>query len=259
MLILAFLLIGAVVPSTVALSITHDWPGLLLNLGTDFAGAFVTYILIDLLIGGRQEKEARDHKLGELRAKLVHRLGSRINQESCRAAEELRGYGWLTDGSLAGSELIGANLDGVDLRWAVLRGVRMYRASLRDANLYGTDLSDSYLTGASLAGAQMGRCKLDGAWLTGVDLSGARRIPRGALARANRLKGATMPDGTRYNGCYGLPGDLREAAKAARQDGRDPRDPAFLAEWYGVPLEVYLQGQGTDRGPNSPAVNRRAR
>ena len=74
-------------------------------------------------------------RMGEMKQRLVHKLGSSINLEARRAAEELRMLGWLTDGSLEAVELIGANLEGVDLRGAVLRNARMYRANLSGARL----------------------------------------------------------------------------------------------------------------------------
>ncbi len=249
-LILGALLVGALIPSSLSLAITRDWPGLLLNLGSEMGGAFITFILLDLIIASRDQKEARERKLGDLKARLTHKLGSSLNTEARRAAEELRMLGWLTDGTLEGVELIGANLEGVDLRRAVLRGARLYRANLQGARLYEADLRGAFLTGADLSGATMGRVRLDGAYLAGANLKDCARLPRGALARANRLKGATLPDGSRYDGCYQLPGDLRELRKQLRRAGAAADDEAAIAAWYGVPLEAYRRGQRRRAAPD---------
>lgn len=242
-LTLAVLLVGAVVPTVIGFIANPDWPSLLLNLGSEMGGGLITFILIDMIVAQRDAQDARQEQMGELRQRLVHKLGSSLNTEARRAAEELRVLGWLTDGSLEGVELIGANLEHVDLRGAALRCARMYRANLRGARLYGADLSGAFLTGCNLEGATMGRIKLDGAWMAGANLTGCNRIPRGVLPKVNRLKGATMPDGSRYNGCYCLPGDLKQAQREVRKNGGQIDDPAALAAWYGVDQEDYQRGQ----------------
>lgn len=241
--VLVVLLIGAVIPTAVGFALNPDWSSLLLNLGSEMGGGLITFILIDMIVAQRDAQEAREHQLHDLRQRLIHKLGSSINTESRRAAEELRMLGWLSDGSLDGVELVGANLEGVNLRGAVLRNAKLFRSNLKGAHLYGADLSGAFLTGSNLSGAHMGRVKLDGAWLAGTNLSECKRIPRGALARARRLKGAIMPDGSRYDGCYGLQSDLRQAQKDCHKLGKNAQDAAALAEWYGVPVEDYLQGQ----------------
>jgi hypothetical protein len=227
------LLVGAIVPTVIGFLMNPDVPSLLLNLGSEMGGGFITFILIDMIVAQRDAHEARQERMGEMKQRLVHKLGSSINLEARRAAEELRMLGWLTDGSLEAVELIGANLEGVDLRGAVLRNARMYRANLSGARLYGADLSGSFLTGCNMRNASMGRIKLDGAWMAGVNLEGCTRIPRLCLTRVNRLKGATMPDGSRYDGCYRLPGDLEAGAEGNPQERRlNLNDPATFAAWY---------------------------
>ena len=65
--ILLALLVGAVVPSGIALSITRDWPGLLLNIGSEMGGALITFILLDMILTSRDEQESRERKTEELR------------------------------------------------------------------------------------------------------------------------------------------------------------------------------------------------
>ena len=48
---------------------TGDWKGLALNFGTEMAGAVVTYLLLELFIGGRERREAK-------KADLIAQMGS---------------------------------------------------------------------------------------------------------------------------------------------------------------------------------------
>lgn len=244
LLVLGALSIGAVVPSAIALYVSHDWPSLLLNFGTDMAGTFVTFILIDMIIAGREAQAAHERKMAETRHKLVQRLGSaNLNVDAHRAAAELRELGWLMNGSLDGSYLDEARLEGVDLRGASLRDVRLFRANLKGAKLYGADLSRSQLNGADLSEATCGRLRLDGTHLAGVNLAGCKQLGRATLSRVHRLKGATLPDGSRYNGCFRLPGDLAQMKKHLEKKALSPDDPINVAAWYGVSFEVYEAGQ----------------
>jgi hypothetical protein len=53
------------------------------------------------------------------------------------------------------------------------------------------------------------------------------------------LFGAIMPDGGTYDGRYNLKGDL----EFARWGQVDIDDPVEMAEFFGVSLEDYLEGQ----------------
>jgi hypothetical protein len=72
-----------------------------------------------------------------------------------------------------------------------------------------------------------------------VNLRGARNLCEEQLAKANQLLGSIMPDAMPYDGRFNLPGDLGRARWAKL----DVNDPAIMANFYGVSLEVYLQGQ----------------
>lgn len=81
------------------------------------------------------------------------------------------------EGRLVQARVVG--LDGADLTCADLKGLRLSDASLRE-----TDLRDANLEGANLEG---------------TDLTGARGVNYEELARQTcSLKGATMPNGQRY-------------------------------------------------------------
>jgi hypothetical protein len=49
-----------------------------------------------------------------------------------------------------------------------------------------------------------------------------------------------MPDGTVYDGRFNLNGDLARARWATV----DVDDPKSMAEFYGVTVDMYMQGQG---------------
>ena len=111
--------------------------------------------------------------------------------------------------------LEGAGLQEQDLRWinfvqadfrradltdVQLVGSALIRADLREARLTGADLRWSDLTeadlrGADLSGADLTEAILKNAKLEGANLHGAR-VTEEQLARAESLKGATLPDGT---------------------------------------------------------------
>ncbi|HML24874.1 MAG TPA: pentapeptide repeat-containing protein, partial [Aggregatilinea sp.] len=118
-------LIGVAVASVIpAVIISGDWAGLFLNLGTELAGASITFVLLDQILGTSRTK-----------ASLLAQMGSRMNDEATRAVEELRRLGWLSDGVLRGADLAGANLQGARLSQAtmpraVLEGAKLQRAVL---------------------------------------------------------------------------------------------------------------------------------
>ncbi|MBZ0300821.1 MAG: pentapeptide repeat-containing protein [Anaerolineae bacterium] len=134
------------------------------NFSTEMFGAFLTFMLLTLVLGTRQEKE-----------RLIRQLRSQVNEAALQAAEELAARGWLADGSLKGANLRRANLQGAGLEYANLQG-----ASLRGTNLQGTNL-----TWANLQGASLKRANLQGANLTWANLQGA------SLWDAN-LQGASL-------------------------------------------------------------------
>jgi hypothetical protein len=222
------------------------WQDFYANVSSELASIAITVLIIDSL-NRRREAEERDRrkkakataKLERRKDRLVHQLGSRLNQDAKRAAEQLRAEGWLQDGSLEGVHLRNANLEGADLRWVNLQRAQLFRANLQGANLFGADLRGAHLAGADLRDALLGKANLQGAYLEGCNLEGARKLSLARLAQAGRLKGATMPDGNRYNGCFSLKRDIEQACKS----GVDGSDMLAVAEWYGVPLEDYEYGQ----------------
>lgn len=182
----------AAVPSIVALLGGESFYGLLLNFGTEMAGALVTFLVFDRLIGRYEKIEREGLEQEKLKADLIARLGSRVNEVAIAAAEELRRHGWLEDRTLQEISLISANLEQAQLQHAHLRKSKLTLATLRGANLIHADLQsanmwfvnarESFLTGANLQGVD----------LLGADLQGAHI--EGALFD----KYTTLPDGFRW-------------------------------------------------------------
>jgi uncharacterized protein YjbI with pentapeptide repeats len=179
-------------------------------------------------------------------------LRSEDNQIVLAAIEALRDGGWLDMGLLKGMELRGAclrgarlsltSLEGADLSeadmeaadlsavnfqgarlcrtnlakarllWASLQSADLGEATLQEADLTGANLRYAQLQNADLRGASLGAINLKRADLSGANLHGVCNLREEELARAYRLQGATMPDGTRYDGRFDLPGDEELAA-----------------------------------------------
>jgi|YNPNPStandDraft_1061719.scaffolds.fasta_scaffold29352_2 hypothetical protein len=190
------------------------------NFGAGLVDITITVLIIDWLYERRDQQRERD--------RLIRQMRSRDNGIALQAVEELRASGWLEDSSLRGVNLVGANLAGAYLRWADLRRVILRRASLKGASLGGADLRETDLEGVDLQDAS-----LDEALLQGANLTSAQ------LATAHRLRGAILPDGTRYDGRFNLAGDRQDALAA----GVAWDDPKAVAEFYGVEPETYLAGQ----------------
>lgn len=177
--------------------------------------------------------------------------------------DEARQAGEIQDGTLKGADLRDMNLSGCDLSGAKLRGanlerMRMVRTNLSAADLTGaklieTDLTRADLSSANLIEADLGVAVLEfallknanlthanlfSAMLTDADLSGATVIDD-QLVWANTLAGATMPDGSRYDGRYNLDGDVEDAEDSAI----DPEDAEQMAAYYDVEQSTYESGQ----------------
>jgi uncharacterized protein YjbI with pentapeptide repeats len=170
---------------------------------------------------------------------LINRLQSPENRFVLQAVDELRACGKLQDGSLRGIALCQAQLDSANLKETDLCYV-----DLHQANLDGVDLSNAKLRAAKLNRASLQNANLDGTDLTSADLykvnlRGARNLTDTQLTTANELFGSIMPDGSVYDGRFNLPGDMARAQWAKVKVD----DPKGMADFYGISLETYLQGQ----------------
>jgi uncharacterized protein YjbI with pentapeptide repeats len=105
---------------------------------------------------------------------------------------------WMIGADLRGADLSLAHLEGAELASAELRGADMTVASLDKADLYNADLRDANLFAVNLEGAYLRDADLRGANLNLVKLKGAYGWTEDQLNEAENLKGATMPNGQKY-------------------------------------------------------------
>jgi uncharacterized protein YjbI with pentapeptide repeats len=149
----------------------------------------------------------------------------------------------LTDATLQSADLSSASLQGADLSHAALQGAdlspatvpgfppgvlpkiptnltdadlgdaALQSANLSRADLTNADLTDANLTGADLTNAVLRDTTLSGALLSGADLRGATELTNEELEQqASSLKGATMPNGQKYE-------DWLKDKEGSREDG----------------------------------------
>jgi uncharacterized protein YjbI with pentapeptide repeats len=86
----------------------------------------------------------------------------------------------------------------------------------------------------SFKGAELHGAACDGASLVGCDFTDAH-IDETVLQRAQRLRGCTLPDGTRYDGRYNLPGDRQDAANYRYNlDDPEQRKQFYTSDMLGV-------------------------
>lgn len=143
-----------------------------------------------------------------IKDQLVRRLQSRYNHTALQAVEELRVLGHLEDGTLRNQNLRGSN-------WT-------------DANMYMADLQ-----GSDLGNAILNKADFVLANLKGVNVTDKQ------LIKTDIMYGATMPDGRKYDGRYHLPRDFTYA----RRKNINVESDEAMAEWFGVSLEQYQEGQ----------------
>jgi len=212
---------------------------LLPNIVTDLLGVALTVFIIDTMYRLRSDAE---HK-----KVLIAQLGSKNNAVATGALHELDAQGWLSDGSLQCAFLMSCNLDGNSFSGADLRRVTFSFASLRDTTWFEADLQGAFLDHADLSNATLSmhavgphftEGDLTGATLTNANLSGAK-VRHEQLCRARSIWNAKMPDGQLYDGRYNLPNDIELFLKSAR----NPNNPQEWADFYGVSLARYLEGQ----------------
>jgi uncharacterized protein YjbI with pentapeptide repeats len=170
---------------------------------------------------------------------LIRKLRSPDHETVIQVVGELRERELLFDGSLRRMDLRCAHLRGADLRQADLQGADLRQADLHGADLGEADLSGARLNRANLHGTNLGGASLQGADLFHTDLDQVDNLTVEQLAQANRLRAATMPEGSRYDGRYNLQGDLQDSQVIHV----NLNDPDGMADFYRVPVEDYQRGQ----------------
>jgi uncharacterized protein YjbI with pentapeptide repeats len=108
----------------------------------------------------------------------------------------------LSDANLRDAKLHSAYLNDASLRDAYLSDADVFNAHLDGADLVDADLVDADLSGSGLRGADLSDAILFGANLFDTDLSDANLSGAGVaaerLAACRSLKGATVPNGQKY-------------------------------------------------------------
>jgi len=186
---------------------------------------------------------------------LIRKLRSTDNNVVIRAVEEMRARGHLNDGSLKWIYLRFVKMQGADLHGADLRSADLNMAHLQRANLNAANLQSTKLNKANLRGAVLFEAKLEGASLTNAILQGTQGLTDRQLAQSSSLRGAMMPDGSRYDGRFNLAGDLADA----RLWRVDIKDPIAMAEFYCVSVEEYKLCQVVKKIGTEPEASESAK
>jgi uncharacterized protein YjbI with pentapeptide repeats len=120
-----------------------------------------------------------------------------LNYADLREADLSRAS--LAQADLSRAYLLKADLSGANLSGANLRGTKLGEADLSGADLYYADLEKADLEKADLEKADLEKADLEKADLNYADLEKAEGITNEELDRqADTLKGATMPNGQKY-------------------------------------------------------------
>jgi uncharacterized protein YjbI with pentapeptide repeats len=179
----------------------------------------------------------------ETKAQLIRKLRSPDNQVVLQAVKAMQEQGWLHEGILDWVQLRYVHLQQADLRQASLCKTDLRMADLRGADLSKAVLHGTRLGGANLQDANFLQAHLQGAILSRANLQGACNLTVWQLTQTGKLRGATLPDGGRYDGRYNLAGDLGDAHFMHI----DVDDPAAMAGFYGVSIGDFLLGQAWAR------------
>jgi uncharacterized protein YjbI with pentapeptide repeats len=111
----------------------------------------------------------------------------------------------LTDATLQSADLSSASLQGADLSNAALQSADLSPATVPGfpglkipTNLTNANLRHATLQSADLSSADLTDADLTDADLTDANLIEARGLTKEQLSAAKSLKGATMPNGQKY-------------------------------------------------------------
>jgi hypothetical protein len=150
------------------------------NFGTEMFGAFLTFLLIEVLVTGRRQRESDAREAAQRKGQLLIQMHSEDTERVLLAVNELRLNGWHKDGTLMGAALSSANLERAILREATLDHADLRGASLRRADLRGVSLRGSLLDQADLSGANLAGARLAGAVLGYAEFDEGTILPDGS-------------------------------------------------------------------------------
>lgn len=250
-------------------SVISKYPNLDNNIAAEVIGILITVLIIDFLYDTKRQYELKERLLIEIR--------STDNGTASRAALLLESNGWLHDGTLENKDLMNANLSNfnpnkypvfkrtnltkanfsystflsADFSYSasspLLQGYaylgplfhdgEFYSCRFNDSKLSGADFSNAVLTNSSFRNAILNNAYFINSTCYRVDFTDAI-IRFEQLSLCNSLMGATLPDGTKYNGCLNLPGDLEVIdSKTSRNNF------SYIASLYGISVDEYIDGQ----------------
>ncbi|MBN1935169.1 MAG: pentapeptide repeat-containing protein [Anaerolineae bacterium] len=190
------LLVVGLLLSLLTAFFANDWRSLGLNLGTEFVGAAITYLLLEWIVGAKANLE-------EQKQELVHQIHSTQIKIVVDAIEKARRLGWLQNGLLRDQDFRAVHWNGVELDGADLHGASFENASLDTAKLQRALLQRVNFRGAHLYRADMRYADLRGADFRGAMWNGIQ------IEHAQFDPDTILPDGTNYT-----PGtDLDKIAK----------------------------------------------
>lgn len=175
--------------------------------GANLAGAVLRNVrLVDAELDGVDWTGAQIEPTVMLDATALRELrrlvGTPVGLRARASLEDLQDLG-LTEGSLAGANLLRSDLRQADLRGADLQRTRLGAADLSGANLAGADLRGAELADAKLGGAILTGADLRDSALRGADL-------RGAIMIGARLQAVSLVD-TRLTGAFMMGAELQGA------------------------------------------------
>lgn len=178
------------------------WVSWLQNFSTEMFGAFLTFILIELIVGGREKRQDEERLKRLEKERLIRQMGSRVNTDAIRAVEEVWAHGWINDGSLIGAQLRSANLQSARFRTANLERAVLFDAILQGANLMYVNLKGSYMGGINLREAHLDYANLQSAFLAEAEFNTARLHEvnlEGAVLDFSQFDQFTfLPDGSNW-------------------------------------------------------------
>ena len=163
--------------------------GALQNFSTEMLGAVATFLVFEIAVGGRREREreARNREAQQVKAIIQLRQAETPEQRQL-ILDEMEALNLLQGANLQGANLQGANLQGADLIAANLEGADLGGAILIAANLEKADLKGAILIAANLEKADLKGAKLYRAYLQAANLEGAN-------LEGAKLQGASLPNG----------------------------------------------------------------
>lgn len=225
------------------------------NIFSELFGILITIIVIDLLSKASTEKQRNEE--------LFLQLQSPYSGFALEAARLLHVKGQLRKGILKKRLIDRADLRKVELPHADLTGTKINLCNFSEANFNGAILANTriydsifpatFFHKASFKNSAIflttnnnfifRNCSFRNADFTGLvfwNMINGKMVEEAyfQLLAAGSMRGAILPNGSRYDGRFNLEHDSPRTS-----NGGEKIDVKFMAEFYGVSEEQYLLGQ----------------